>query len=69
MVMIIALIQELTGHSTHINCVCFDLDGQFLFSGDNKGTIKMWESPEGHATGFESSTEVPYRLVKKFRKN
>ena len=51
------LFQELTGHSTHINCVCFDIDGQFLFSGDNKGTIKMWESPEGHATGFESSTD------------
>ena len=50
--------QELTGHSHHINCLKFDIEGHFLFSGDNKGTIKMWESPESHHNlGLESSTD------------
>ena len=39
--------QELTGHLSHINCAVFDIEGHFLFSGDNSGVIKMWESPEG----------------------
>lgn len=50
--------QELTGHSQHINCLKFDIEGHFLFSGDNKGLIKMWESPESHGNhGLESSTD------------
>ena len=50
--------QELTGHSHHINCLKFDIEGHFLFSGDNKGLIKMWESPESHHNqGLESSTD------------
>ena len=40
-------LQELTGHSSHINCAVFDIEGHFLFSGDNNGVIKVWESPEG----------------------
>ena len=51
------MLQELTGHGSHINCVSFDIEGHFLFSGDNLGSIKMWESPEGLATGLESSTD------------
>ena len=52
--------QEMTGHTAHVNCVVFDIEGQFLFSGDNQGVIKMWESPEGLSHpggGFESSTD------------
>lgn len=50
--------QELTGHNHHINCLKFDIEGHFLFSADNKGLIKMWESPESHHNlGLESSTD------------
>ena len=50
--------QELTGHTQHINCLKFDIEGHFLFSGDNGGLIKMWESPEIHDNpGLESSTD------------
>ena len=38
--------QELTGHNSHINCLAFDMEGQFLFSGDKSGNIRMWETPE-----------------------
>ena len=51
-------VQELTGHSSHINCVIFDIEGHFLFSGDNSGSIIMWETGEGLSnTGLESSTD------------
>ena len=52
------VIQELSGHNSHINCIAFDEDGHFLFSGDEHGYIKMWESPDTITSfGFESSTD------------
>ena len=53
-----SVVQELSGHNNHINCITFDIEGHFLFSGDNKGVIKMWESPENfNQLGFDSSTD------------
>ena len=50
------VVQELPGHIDHLNCLAFDLDGHFLFSGDAGGVVRMWESPEPTAP-LGSSTE------------
>ncbi|XP_023336515.1 jouberin [Eurytemora carolleeae] len=53
-----SVVQELSGHNSHINCIVFDAEGHFLFSGDKQGTIKMWESLDNqNQIGFESSTD------------
>ena len=56
------VLQELAGHSHHINCLVFDMEGHFLFTGDARGGIRMWESPEPPSSGpqsaaFDSSTD------------
>ena len=50
------VVQELPGHIDHLNCLAFDLDGHFLFSGDAGGVVRMWESPEPTAP-LGSSTD------------
>eukprot|EP00117_Sycon_ciliatum_P028554 scpid20880/ scgid2905/ Jouberin; Abelson helper integration site 1 protein homolog len=39
------LCQELEGHVGMINTLCFDIEGQHLFSGDSEGTVIVWSSP------------------------
>ncbi|XP_067938585.1 jouberin-like isoform X2 [Watersipora subatra] len=34
--------QELEGHDSYINSLCFDEEGNKLFTADNIGTIKIW---------------------------
>lgn len=36
------LLQELPGHSGYINSICFSADGNFLYSADSVGFIKLW---------------------------
>ena len=42
--------QELVGHDGHISSLLFDSDGQMLYSGDQKGKIKLWENVSATAT-------------------
>ena len=34
--------QELDGHDSYINCLCFDEEGSKLYTADNTGIIKIW---------------------------
>lgn len=37
-----SLQQELDGHESYINSLCFDEEGTKLYSADNMGIIKIW---------------------------
>ncbi|NWH30654.1 AHI1 protein, partial [Chloropsis hardwickii] len=39
------LLQELDGHKSFINTLCFDAEGQHMFSGDSSGVIIVWDTP------------------------
>ncbi len=34
--------QELDGHLSHINALCFDEDGKLMYSGDGLGILRIW---------------------------
>ncbi|XP_053316077.1 jouberin [Spea bombifrons] len=38
------LLQEFDGHKSFINTLCFDEDGLNMYSGDNSGTIIVWNT-------------------------
>ena len=38
----VQLVQELSGHGSYINALCFDEDGARLYSGDSLGSIRLW---------------------------
>ncbi|XP_044147534.1 jouberin [Bufo gargarizans] len=38
------LLQELDGHKSFINSLCFDAEGLHMFSGDSSGLIIMWNT-------------------------
>ena len=38
------ILHELVNHQAFVNCLEFDIDGQVLFSGDQAGAIRVWES-------------------------
>ncbi|XP_053918487.1 jouberin isoform X2 [Cuculus canorus] len=38
------LLQELDGHRSFINTLCFDADGLHMFSGDSSGMIIVWDT-------------------------
>ncbi|KAM8810364.1 jouberin [Eudromia elegans] len=38
------LLQELDGHKTFINTLCFDAEGVHMFSGDSSGLIIVWDT-------------------------
>uniref|UniRef100_A0A4W3K5P9 Jouberin n=1 Tax=Callorhinchus milii TaxID=7868 RepID=A0A4W3K5P9_CALMI len=38
------LLQEFNGHKSFINTLCFDAEGQHMFSGDNLGLIIVWNT-------------------------
>lgn len=37
-----SIVQELTDHLSFVNTLCFNLEGNVLFSGDKQGVILMW---------------------------
>ncbi|NWT79507.1 AHI1 protein, partial [Lanius ludovicianus] len=39
------LLQELDGHKSFINTLCFDAEGRRMFSGDSSGLIIVWDTP------------------------
>ncbi|NXO81306.1 AHI1 protein, partial [Sitta europaea] len=39
------LLQELEGHKSFINTLCFDAEGHRMFSGDSSGLIIVWDTP------------------------
>ncbi|XP_017595145.1 PREDICTED: jouberin isoform X2 [Corvus brachyrhynchos] len=39
------LLQELDGHKSFINTLCFDAEGYHMFSGDSSGLIIVWDTP------------------------
>ncbi|NXD22487.1 AHI1 protein, partial [Spelaeornis formosus] len=39
------LLQELDGHKSFINTLCFDAEGHHMFSGDSSGLILVWDTP------------------------
>ncbi|NXB09601.1 AHI1 protein, partial [Cnemophilus loriae] len=39
------LLQELDGHKSFINTLCFDAEGHHMFSGDSSGLIIVWDTP------------------------
>ncbi|NXQ41529.1 AHI1 protein, partial [Catharus fuscescens] len=39
------LLQELDGHKSFINTLCFDAQGYHMFSGDSSGLIIVWDAP------------------------
>ncbi|KAF4796289.1 Jouberin [Turdus rufiventris] len=39
------LLQELDGHKSFINTLCFDAQGYHMFSGDSSGLIIVWDTP------------------------
>ncbi|NXO24624.1 AHI1 protein, partial [Cisticola juncidis] len=39
------LLQELDGHKSFINTLCFDAEGHYMFSGDSSGLIIVWDTP------------------------
>uniref|UniRef100_A0A8C9VD14 Osteoclast-stimulating factor 1 n=1 Tax=Scleropages formosus TaxID=113540 RepID=A0A8C9VD14_SCLFO len=39
------LLHEFEGHKTFINALCFDSEGMRMYSGDNGGSIVVWNSP------------------------
>lgn len=41
----VALLKELTGHSSQIFGVCFSPNGEYIASGANEGTIRIWGLP------------------------
>lgn len=41
------ILHELMNHKAYVNCLEFDIDGQVLFSGDQNGAIRVWESSSG----------------------
>ncbi|NXM02860.1 AHI1 protein, partial [Tyrannus savana] len=60
------LLQELDGHKSFINTLCFDAEGQHMFSGDSSGLIIVWDTPVK-----ESSQHVfqHWRINKEIKEN
>ncbi len=38
------LVQEIDGHMSHINTICFDEEGSRMFSGDGQGIVRIWNA-------------------------
>lgn len=35
-------VYKLSGHATHVNAICFNIQGNRMYSGDASGLIKIW---------------------------
>lgn len=61
--LLVQLVQELEGHKSFVNAICFDDDGEIMFSGDADGVIRIWNV---HTSLDEAKTalERPWTLHK-----
>ncbi|KAJ3377505.1 Jouberin [Lobulomyces angularis] len=47
----------LTGHKGGVNTLCFDNEGNKLFSGDTLGVIRIWSPQAGNSTAYDNTFE------------
>ncbi|NXX90643.1 AHI1 protein, partial [Centropus bengalensis] len=60
------LLQELDGHKSFINTLCFDAEGLHMFSGDSSGVIIVWDtSIKGNSQHFLQH----WRISKEIKEN
>ncbi|XP_074436762.1 jouberin isoform X2 [Larus michahellis] len=60
------LLQELDGHKSFINTLCFDAEGLHMFSGDSSGLIIVWDTP---VKGSSQHMFQHWRVNKEIREN
>lgn len=59
------LLQELDGHKSFINTLCFDTEGLHMFSGDSSGLIIVWDTS---VKGSSQCLFQHWRINKVYRK-
>ncbi|NWW70902.1 AHI1 protein, partial [Climacteris rufus] len=60
------LLQELDGHKSFINTLCFDAEGHHMFSGDSSGLIIVWDTP---VKGSSQQLFQQWRINKEIKEN
>ncbi|XP_017933751.1 jouberin isoform X2 [Manacus vitellinus] len=60
------LLQELDSHKSFINTLCFDAEGQHMFSGDSSGLIIVWDTP---VNGSSQHLFQHWRINKEIKEN
>ncbi|XP_071596949.1 jouberin [Heliangelus exortis] len=60
------LLQELDGHRSFINTLCFDAEGLHMFSGDSSGLIIVWDTS---VTGSSHHQFQHWRINKEIKEN
>ncbi|NWV36951.1 AHI1 protein, partial [Grantiella picta] len=60
------LLQELDGHKSFINTLCFDAEGHYMFSGDSSGLIIVWDTP---VKGSSQHFFQHWRINKEIKEN
>ncbi|NXG04076.1 AHI1 protein, partial [Sakesphorus luctuosus] len=60
------LLQELDGHKSFINTLCFDAEGHHMFSGDSSGLILVWDTP---VKGSSQRLFQHWRISKEIKEN
>ncbi|KFP70245.1 PREDICTED: jouberin, partial [Acanthisitta chloris] len=60
------LLQELDGHRSFINTLCFDAEGHHMFSGDSSGLIIVWDTP---VEGISQHLFQNWRINKEIKEN
>ncbi|NXC42612.1 AHI1 protein, partial [Penelope pileata] len=60
------LLQELDGHKSFINTLCFDAEGHHMFSGDSSGLIIVWDTP---VKGSSQQLFQHWRINKEIKEN
>ncbi|KAM6433682.1 jouberin [Rhynochetos jubatus] len=60
------LLQELDGHKSFINTLCFDAEGLHMFSGDSSGQIIVWDTS---VKGSSQHLFQHWRIDKEIREN
>jgi WD40 repeat protein len=52
------------GHTDHVCCLEYSLDGEYLASGSGDGSIRIWHAESFHATSSQAHMERPSRTPK-----
>ncbi|XP_037247891.1 jouberin [Falco rusticolus] len=60
------LLQELDGHKSFINTLCFDAEGLHMFSGDSSGLIIVWDTS---VKGSSQHLFQQWRIDKEIKEN
>ncbi|NXM69290.1 AHI1 protein, partial [Serilophus lunatus] len=60
------LLQELDGHKSFVNTLCFDAEGHHMFSGDSAGLIIVWDTP---VKGSSQHLFQHWRINKEIKEN